>query len=466
VTQSLDAFFQPPDLSFSPRVLKDASDSVGALGALNRVYLNIGLFSEEWTRHFNPIVGGRPISPIEIATAQENSAYWQATEAQTPLTALYFLKAGRPDRLADAPGGAEFLTADEAALDRGKTVFAENCARCHSSKLPEPAYEAMPGGCSGPGYLDCWNRYWTLTETEDFKADMRSIVQADDFLEGNYLSNELRVPVTLLETNACSPLATNAIGGNIWDNFSSESYKSLPPVGKIEVHHPVTGGVSLYDMPAGGRGYTRVPSLVSLWSTAPYLVNNTVGYYSADPSVEARVQTFEDGIGQMLWPERREKDAVLGDKVPGKIDRTTERSYLIIPRGFLPDLLVDVLAPLRDELPWLFNANGDVEIGPIPAGTPVGLLANLDLRPDQADVFERVAHDARLFGLLVDIKRELKALPEDASDEVARTEFRDLVDPLLALSKCPDLVVNRGHYFGTRLSDAEKNDLIAFLKTF
>jgi hypothetical protein len=219
-------------------------------------------------------------------------------------------------------------------------------------------------------------------------------------------------------------------------------------------------------MPAGGRGYTRVPSLVSLWSTAPYLVNNTVGYYSADPSVEARVQTFEDGIGQMLWPERREKDAVLGDKVPGKIDRTTERSYLIIPRGFLPDLLVDVLAPLRDELPWLFNANGDVEIGPIPAGTPVGLLANLDLRPDQADVFERVAHDARLFGLLVDIKRELKALPEDASDEVARTEFRDLVDPLLALSKCPDLVVNRGHYFGTQLSDAEKNDLIAFLKTF
>ncbi len=32
----------------SMRVLKDGADSVGALGALNRVYLNIGLFSEEW----------------------------------------------------------------------------------------------------------------------------------------------------------------------------------------------------------------------------------------------------------------------------------------------------------------------------------------------------------------------------------------------------------------------------------
>ena len=40
-------------------------------------------------------------------------------------------------------------------------------------------------------------------------------------------------------------------------------------------------------------------------------------------------------------------------------------------------------------------------------------------------------------------------------------------------AKCPDLVVNKGHYFGTtcqpdepRLSDADKRALIAFLKTF
>ena len=43
-------------------MLKDGSDSVGALGALNRVYLNIGLFSEEWLLHFNPVIGGKPIS--------------------------------------------------------------------------------------------------------------------------------------------------------------------------------------------------------------------------------------------------------------------------------------------------------------------------------------------------------------------------------------------------------------------
>ena len=48
-----------------------------------------------------------------------------------------------------------------------------------------------------------------------------------------------------------------------------------------------------------------------------------------------------------------------------------------------------------------------------------------------------------------------------------------LVEPLLQLSKCPDFVVNRGHYFGTGyavgepgLSDKDKRALIEFLKTF
>ena len=40
-------------------------------------------------------------------------------------------------------------------------------------------------------------------------------------------------------------------------------------------------------------------------------------------------------------------------------------------------------------------------------------------------------------------------MPEDASDEEARQTFANLVEPMLELSKCPDFVVNRGHYFGT-----------------
>ncbi|MFO1024720.1 MAG: hypothetical protein U1E70_06000 [Acetobacteraceae bacterium] len=254
---SLTRYFQAPDTSFTPRVLKDGSDSVGALGALNRVYLNIGLFSEEWLTHFRAVLGGKPITPIPIATAEKNSAYWRATEAQTPATALFFLKAAQPDRLKDAPGGGKHLETDAAVMDRGKTVFAENCARCHSSKLPKPAAGLDPGGCAGKNYLACWNKYWDWTKTDDFKNQMRAIVQAPDFLDGNYLSSEARIPVTLLQTNACSPLATNALRGNIWDNFSSEDYKDLPSVGEVTVHDPFTGKPSQYDAGRRPRLYAR-----------------------------------------------------------------------------------------------------------------------------------------------------------------------------------------------------------------
>ena len=41
-----------------------------------------------------------------------------------------------------------------------------------------------------------------------------AIVQSPDFLEGTFPSSGFRVPVTLLRTNACSPLARNALAGD------------------------------------------------------------------------------------------------------------------------------------------------------------------------------------------------------------------------------------------------------------
>jgi len=475
----LTQFFQPPDTVWAPRVLKDGSDSVGALGALNRVYLNIGLFSEEWLLHFNALIGGKRTTPIEIAVARKNSAYWGATEQQTVDMALFFLKSTAPHKLKDAPGGEAYLSKNKGRLNRGKIVFAERCARCHSSKLPTPAAGVDPGGCSGAGYLVCWNKYWTWTKTDDFKKKMRDIVLKDDFVEANYLSSELRVPVTLLQTNACSPLATNAIAGNIWDNFSSQTYKDLPSLGTITTHHPYTGQPFTYTMPAGGRGYTRPASLISVWSTAPFLLNNSVGNFEPQPSVAARMKSFQDSIEKMLWPEKRDKDDLLGNQIPrtpgqfvGRIDRTTERSYLRVPAGYLPDALQPMLGFWNRWFPSIVKYNG-IEIGPIPEGTPVDLLANTNLLSESSDPAERIQHDAQVVKLLIQIKHDLEAMPKDATDMQAEQVFKNLVGPLLSFSKCPDFEVNRGHYFGTSyfqeepgLSDDDKRSLIEFLKTF
>ena len=464
----LAQFFTAPTTTYTPRVLKDGSDSVGALGALNRVYLNIGLFSEEWMLHFRPVIGGQKITPIEIAVARKNSAYWGATENQSPLMARFLLRAGEPDYLKDAPGAAKHLTEDAATLRRGKEVFASTCARCHSSKLPD-----LPSGldlenANGKNYLAAWNQYWAWTKTDQFKTRMREIVLADNFLEGNYLSNELRVPATLLQTNACSPLATNAIEGDIWDNFSSKSYKELPPVGSISVRHPVTGNAYDYPLPGNGRGYTRPPSLVSLWSTGPYLQNNALGRFNPSPSVDARMGVFQDSIEKLLWPERREKDRLFANDNTagvGIIDRTTAESVIWVPQGYVPDNLRPFLGIGRRLFPFLFR-NGAIEIGPIPQGYPVNLLANVDiLGPNDQTAKQRSERKKTLVRVLKQAKNDLKN-NRDAFSNPSTMEM------LLSLSKCKDFVVNKGHYFGTNLQteetplgDDDKRALIGFLKT-
>ena len=465
----LNAFYDKPTV-YTPRVLKDGSDSTGSLAALNRVYVNIGLFSEEWLLHFIPLIGGADITPFPIATAQKNSVYWQANTLQTPDLALFFLAATPPDYLKDAPGGPAHMTQDEAVLSRGKAVFAETCARCHSSKLPDKAFTNFfpDRGCVNSNYLSCWNDYWKWTKTDEFKTEMKKIVEAPDFLDQNFLSTELRVPVTLLETNACSPLATNAIADNIWNDFSSSSYKGLPSVGSITVHHPYTYEPISYTMPAGGRGYTRPASLVSVWSTAPFLLNNELGTFDEAGTVEGRLKSFDDSIQQLLWPEKRKGNGEFvtasGKKAPGWINRTTATSRLKVSAGFLPDFLQPLVGFFSTWWPNVFGEGG-VDLGPIPKGTPVNLLSNIDLQKKD-----------QLIQLLPRIIHDLKKLPADPTDEEAKAVFGNLVQPLLDVSKCPDFVVNRGHYFGTDylpagegetpLSDSDKLALIEFLKTF
>jgi hypothetical protein len=174
--------------------------------------------------------------------------------------------------------------------------------------------------------------------------------------------------------------------------------------------------------------------------------------------------SFQDSIAKMLWPDRRDKDPVLGDKVPGVIDRTTATSWLRIPYGYLPDLIKRSQTALNFAVP-IFDQKG-IEIGPIPAGTPVDLLANFDPLPESTKLGDRLTHDKQVVAAVFRLVHDLRALPKGATDEQAREVFANVGEQLFALSKCPDYVVNRGHYFGTKLGDADKNALIAFLKTF
>jgi hypothetical protein len=94
-------------------------------------------------------------------------------------------------------------------------------------------------------------------------------------------------------------------------------------------------------------------------------------------------------------------------------------------------------------------------------------LANFSPRPPEgSNLKEHLTHDRAVVAAIFKLVHDLRALPKGATDDQARQVFGNVGEQLFKLSKCPDYVVNRGHYFGTKLSDADKNALIAYLKTF
>jgi hypothetical protein len=592
----------------TPRVLLDGADSIGIEGALSRVYLNIGAYSQQWRRLHNPVIGFTPQRPFELATVQAKSVFWQATEAyRIPQLEAFFTyvtpsgaSATQAMKLSATPEGRQRLEphATDAAL--GRQVFLQNCAVCHSSKQP-PQFQLafsrdwrraalLPNtGASNPApltlpmdYAD-WDEYRLSPAHLAYVQRLQSFVSQEqaaerDFVKDNYLATDVRVPITLVGTNSGRAVATNAMRGQVWDNFSSETYKLLPAVGEVRFFNPrlASAGVDRwgnndsYVPPADGPGYYRPASLVSLWTSAPYLHNNTLGIYNGDPSIAGRLAAFDDGIDKLLWPQRRAAGSGLAGDLrkklpgiasePGFIYRTTEPSWIDFRAPFIRPLLsgilgetavsfltgplwwlaamlalvlallgrgrlaafalaafaavlgallratgIDGIHPLLWLLPlaaaagaliffmrpWLrgaarvlfglsalaFISTGllatafvdgrvaDIRIGPIPMGTPVNLVMNMNPEAPPADLFNAVSGLAR--GLL----RVRKEFPADRAGQY-RKDGRPLAaflaeaeQPLMRVSKCPDFVLDRGHWFAEGLSDDEKKQLKAFLET-
>ncbi len=561
-------------------ILKDGADSVGIEWALMRVPINIGCEGEYWVDHlFDPVTGRRQ-RPFRIAEVlatlpaadrqkleakyqfdfkdisaerlQElkvkyRSAYgkeefgqdWQEAWRRNGNLAAYLMsygpsslrdaaKAGNP---ADAQAAAAALPDEEARL-RGAALFDRHCAGCHNSKKSTSARDK-------------------------------------DFLTDNFLSDDVRYPVTTLGTNMARALATNAVDHDIWAEFSSKDYKALPPVGRVHwevpvfpANAPLPASVKRpipidFEPPGGGRGYYRTPSLISMWATAPYFHNNALGDYYVirddgskgwfpndgqrigrrlpdgtwvdfriDVSVDGRLKMFEDGVDKLLNPWKRRRWvkrtsaestlvpdlensarqlilAVARDEVrreltrwleaqqvpPGLIDKALQAVDKVFAKA-APAVFQDgqaalrlgwaaLYARLRDHAERLFD-QGFEDLKPYLAAELGGRALPLDkLKPNL-----RQAYLARLDGLDRQL-REGSVLKIPAGTPVnlyanlnssalmyaalAHVRHRDdpraLAEALLQLSDCPDLVEDAGHLFGTDLTDQEKKDLIAFLKT-
>jgi len=379
-----------------PRVLVDGSDSVGVWVALARVYLNIGTYHQQWIRLHNPLLGFRPQEPFRLADCEAHSTYWAATRRRVEPMAKFFLAATPPMRLKDAPEGHALGNLKGAgvpwdpAYAEGRDVFARGCIACHSSIQPGdlPELEAridLPIDASnraalrlndadlarlarGDGELPPAYARWARRAVEEeifwrrlAPPDPEAGPDAPRRWIHNYLSTDRRIPVTLVGTNAGRALATNAMHGNMWQDFSSDTYRDLPSVGTISYRNPFTGATNHFEAPRGGPGYYRVPSLISAWATAPFFHGNTLGLFNNDPSVAGRLAAYDDAMAKLLDPSARRghheaRSAQDDEEDGGLVWRTSAESSFMFRGHQIPTLVAGGTgwSPLvRFWLPWL-----------------------------------------------------------------------------------------------------------------
>ncbi len=347
-------------------VLKGAEDTVGEHLALIRVYVNIGMCTEEcWTPNF-PYPGqffgrGTKQSPMRIMQCANQCDAWNYADSKMDdLTA--FLLTGGPTYLLAAKDNKDNShgkqSIDLKAVAQGHEVFARECASCHSSKMaPENIRadkNAMAKFYEGHvfGKEDYWRHEFSAAQLKDaafmskyFAKDVKGQLRPKQFADKgifgqDWLGNDERTPFNIVGTNMCRALHDNHNQGHIWEEFASETYKNSPSPGSVkQVFNrliPLIGGMAFGERKIeGGPGYMRNISLLSVWATAPFMHNNAIGEVTFTPdgapdfSLSGRIKQFDDAFDELMTsdnpnvsPHRPEKITGLTEdiKISGRED--------------------------------------------------------------------------------------------------------------------------------------------------
>lgn len=406
-------------------VLKGGEDSVGDVLALIRVYVNIGMCTEEcWTPHFpkpGSFFGEKAHqTPFSIKQCAADCEPWNYADAKMPELGLFLMTSG-PTYLmksTDVDGTPGSALIDLAKVPAGRKVFARECAGCHSSLVAPDNIradkEALARFYEGHvfGSEEFWQQEFTEEErsSEAFKAKHLAADKggklrprqfiADDFFGQDWLGNDEPVPFNIVGTNMCRAMHDNHNTGHIWEEFASETYRNRPSPGSVPQvvsrMIPLLGGKTFGEKKIeGGPGYLRNFSLLSAWATAPFLHNNAIGELTylpdgktIDYTVRGRIAQFEKAFDELM---RSDNPNDPGARTP-KISVTSADTKI---------------APRED-------GQGFIKL-PVAKGTPIVNFASSD--PHR---------------------------------------------PLF--QKCDDLVENKGHQFGVSLSAADKLALREFLK--
>ena len=432
-------------------ILKGGEDSIGIKEAVQRVYFNIGSCSEEgWVNHqvdmrqLDPTRRGYGQTPFDIGQVRRDCAQFRAIEDRLG-EVVAFLMTGAPADLYEARGlkdnrelvkqlDKEF---GKGAVERGRLVFAQTCASCHSSQNPPFV-------------------------TKDFRAV--STKPEDKGIRIDWLGNDQIVPVTEIGTSYSRALHSNHMKGRVWEEYGSETLRAKP-------------AVDLKEPSDGGRGYYRNISLLSLWAYAPFMHNNGIGpevcggkidehYHSPyvdqdlkpvadpppcwafDPSVEGRFKLYKESMQALLNPDQR---------IPKVTRFNTEVTIKLLPRL------------VGDEEDERFLETAVI----FPADTPPARVGNFRFKELVADFVvgkrnrkELQAKYEKKYGA-AEAAKVVDAIMQAGTDIIKNAgKTVEIAGSLREIySNSLVLIENQGHRFGEDLSDQDKKALTAFLAT-
>ncbi|MBI3546316.1 MAG: cytochrome c [Gammaproteobacteria bacterium] len=438
-------------------ILKDGSDSIGAREALQRVYINIGSCSEQcWVNHLTDLRQLDPEqrnfgqTPFNIGQCRRDCPNFRAIEdrlgdvfnfllsREAQATDLYRARGLKNVAELNAQLDKEF---GKGKVARGQAVYAENCARCHSS-------QAAP--FQGRDFLQ---------------------VSADSGLRSDWLGNDQAVAASEIGTSPCRALHSNHMAGHVWQEYASETYRTRP------------ADANLMDRNGGGRGYYRNVSLVNVWAHAPFMHNNSVGPEicgQQDSKNQFYRSPYLDDQGKPL------KDApacmAYDPSVPGRYKLyKASMMDLLNPKSRIPKV-TRLDEPIRlDVGPRYWDGERESKLAnfmlEIPAGVDAGMLGSLQHKELFRDLVLSKTDSAKLKARLTErvgakAADEAAAMISEMADEVLRNPKQIIsvagkrLSTLIALySSCREQVENAGHPFGENLSPEDKQALIAFMAT-
>ncbi len=439
-----------------PNILKGGEDSVGINEAIQRVYFNIGSCAEQcWLNHIPDLRAVDPDqrnygqTPFDIGQCRRDCASFRAIEDRLDDVKAFFMSA-RPTDLWQARGlpsrrDLEIALNQEyfdGAVELGRSVFVERCARCHSSQ-DEPF------------------------ENVDFYATDPD----DPTLRVDWLGDDEVSPATEIGTYPARSLHSNHMQSRVWEQYAALSLHERPA-------DPALPEV----MKDAGRGYYRNISLLSAWAHAPFMHNNAIGPEicgkPSDAALDFYVSPYVDAQGKPLadpppcWP--------FDPSVEGRYALyKASMESLLNPGSRIPkmatldhDIIIDVASEIEI---------GDLDIGlalRVPQGYPAVALNSLRFKDMIQDMVlasrDAARFDEKYATLLTDAQRaELKQGLLDLRGTIISQPgpvVLDLVGDLGAFiqryySNLLARVENTGHPFGEDLSEREKQALIAFVAT-